>query len=271
MRDLLQHLAQETGESVLAIATDRMGVAMGAQPSTPPTAGGGLAVIGLTGVLTPRALTFFGRVIAPGMDSFRAQLAQAVGNPDVGAIVLDVNSPGGTVAGTIETANAVRAAAAVKPVIAVADTMAASAAYWIASQASELVVTPSGEVGSIGVLAVHMDFSGMLEQDGVKATIIRSRPGKADANPYEALTDDARAAIEASVMEADAEFVRAVAMGRHVSPAAVRESFGEGRMVGAKAALKAGMVDRVATMSDVLAGMIKARSPQRRRSAAAFL
>jgi ClpP class serine protease len=104
-------------------------------------------------------VSFYGRVISPGMDAFRASLAQAAANPDVAAIVLDVNSPGGTYAGTPETANAVRAAAA-KPVIAVVDTLCASAAYFIASQAGEVVVTPSGEVGSIGVLAVHRTFEG---------------------------------------------------------------------------------------------------------------
>lgn len=268
MRDPLRFLAEASGETLLAVDESRLNVqAQDRAPTQAPTA---IAVISLQGPLTARSLSFFGRVIRPGMDAFRAAIAQAAADPNIAAIVIDVDSPGGTVAGTLETANAVRAAAQAKPVIAVADTLAASAAYWIASQASEFVVTPSGEVGSIGVLAVHLDFSAMLEQDGVKATIVRSRPGKADLNPLEPLTDEAREALKASVMEADDTFIKAVAQGRGVTPAVVRESFGQGRTLGAKAALAAGMVDRIATMPEVLSGLIKPRSMAKRRSALAF-
>jgi ClpP class serine protease len=183
---LLRLLAEAGGSAVLAIEVSALGVE--ARDAAEAPSGGGIAVIGLQGPLTPRGLTFFGRQLTPGMNTFREQLGRAAADPDVGAIVLDVNSPGGTYAGTPETANAVRQANAAKPVIAVVDAMAGSAAYWIASQAGELVVTPSGEAGSIGVLAVHQEFSQALENEGVKVTIVRSRPSKADANPFEPLT-----------------------------------------------------------------------------------
>ena len=263
----LRYLSAHTGETVLAVTPDRMNM----QAREPARSAGAVAIVPLHGTMTPRGLSFFGRQITPGMNNFRAALAGAVSNPDVAAIVLDVDSPGGTVAGTAETAAAVKAASQVKPVIAVVDTLAASAAYWVASQASQIVVTPSGEVGSIGVLAIHQEASKMMEEIGYTTTIIRSRPGKADANPYEPLTPEAKAAIEASVMEADGEFIKAVASGRGVTPATVRANFGEGRLVNAKTALAAGMVDRIATMSEVLSGMVKPRAPARRRSAFAFI
>lgn len=269
MRDLVRFLAEQTGETILAVDPERMG----AEPREPAAGGAGVAVVGVHGPLIPRSLNFgfFGRI--PGMDAIRAQLAQAAADPNIGAIVLDVNSPGGTYAGTPETAAAVRAANEVKPVIAVVDVLAASAAYFIAAQAREIAITPSGEAGSIGVLSLHLDFSRQLEQDGVTPTIIRSRPSKADANPFEPLTDEARAAIQASVMEADEEFLKAVAKGRGMTLAKTRQLVddnGLGRVVSAKQAVSLGLADRVATMGEVLSGLIKKPAP-RRRSALAFL
>ncbi len=267
MRDLLHALAEATGETLLAVDPERIGAEPRVSTASAPTA---VALLALAGPLSPRGVRFWGREVAPGMDRFRAALNMAASDPNVAAIVIDVDSPGGTVTGTPETAAAVAAAAKVKPVIAVTETMAASAAYYIASQASEIVVAPSAEVGSIGVLAVHMDMSKMLEDFGVKATIIRSRPGKADANPYEPLTDEALAAIQASVNEADADFLKAVASGRKTTVANVRETFGQGRMVSAKEAVRLGMADRIATLPEVLSGLIRPRGMARRRSALAF-
>ncbi|WP_229193601.1 S49 family peptidase, partial [Bradyrhizobium brasilense] len=87
-----------------------------------------------------------------------AQVARAADDQDVAGIILDVDSPGGTVSATVEAAGAVAAASTKKPVIAVANTLAVSAAYWIASQAGELVMTPSADVGSIGAMIMHQDI-----------------------------------------------------------------------------------------------------------------
>ncbi len=222
-----------------------------------------VAVVPLMGALFPR-----GRY-GGSMEAFRGALAQAVANPDVGAIVLDVDSPGGTYAGTPETAAAVRAAAQVKPVTAVVDSLCASAAYYIASQAAQLVVTPSAEVGSIGTLAIHADFSQAYEREGIAVTIIRDPPFKAEGNPFEPLSDEARAHLQGDVSGATADFHRAVAQGRRVSLTKVREDFGKGRTVGAHRAVELGMADRVGSMSDVLAAA-RTRHAYRRRSSLAF-
>jgi signal peptide peptidase SppA len=271
MRDLLRLLAEQTGETLWAVDETRLSLSERA----PAQSSAGIAVVSLTGVLTPRSVSYYGRIISPGMDAFRASLAQAAANPDVAAIALDVNSPGGTYAGTPETANAVRAVAAQKPVIAMVDTLCASAAYFIAAQANEVVVTPSGELGSIGVLSVHQEMSKLMDEIGIKTTIIRSRASKADVNPFEPLTDEARAALEASVQEADAEFLKAVGKGRNMTTAQVRklaDENGLGRVVSGQAAVALGLADRVATMGEVLAGMIRTKTggPAKRRSSLAF-
>ena len=254
---LLMRFAGIAGERLLAVDEERF--ARESRSST-VDAPRGIAIIPLQGALSNRG----------GMAAFRASLARAVTNADVGTIVLDVDSPGGTVAGTAETAAAVSAAAGQKRVIAVADSLMASAAYWIGAQASELVVSPSSEVGSIGVLAVHMDLSKALEDFGIKTTIMRSTPFKAEGSPFEPLTEEARASIMGSVTEAHDDFVRAVATGRRVSQTKVREDFGQGRVVSAQRAVQVGMADRVATMNEVLAELMAGYRKPRRRSALAF-
>jgi signal peptide peptidase SppA len=259
-RALIAALVLDGGRGLLAVDEGRLLHQARAAVSGAP-APSQIAVLPLFGPVQNRGWN--------GMDAFRAALASAVANPEVGAIVLDIDSPGGTYAGTPETAAAVRSAAAQKPVTAVVDSLAASAAYWIASQAGSVVVSPSADVGSIGVLSVHLDFSQMLEQDGVKPTIIRSVPYKAEGNPFEALSPEARANIQAEVDTAHEAFVRDVAAGRKVSMAKVREDFGKGRTVNAQRAVDLGMADRIGTMADVLGGA-RTRHAFRRRSALAF-
>ena len=253
LADLVRALVIDGGSAILAVDEARMlhagrgREAAAAQASSAPTS---VAVIPLIGPVTNRT-SWYG----PGLDRFEAALAQALANPDVGAIVLDVDSPGGTYAGTPEAANAVRLAAAAKPVTAVVDSLAASAAYWIASQAGQIVVTPSADVGSIGVLAVHHDFSAALEADGIKTTIVRSTPYKAEGNPFEPLSAEALGAWQADVDRAHGEFIRTVAEGRKVSQQRVREDFGQGRTVGAQRAVQLGMADRIGTLAEVIGGL----------------
>lgn len=170
----------------------------------------------------------------------------------VKAIVLDVDSPGGSVDGLMEAADLIRGSRGAKPIIAQVNVRAASAAYWLATQADEVVVSPSGEVGSIGVVTVHEDISGFLEKAGVKETVIASTPYKAEGHPYGPLTDEAMAAIKSDVDAFDAMFHDAVAEGRGVKASTVRAEYGQGRMVLATEAVKRGMADRVASMEQTL-------------------
>lgn len=184
------------------------------------------------------------------LDMIEAEFDAALKDPDVKGILLEVDSPGGTVYGVPELARRIRAARGQKPIVAVANAEAASAAYYLASQADEVVVTPSGQVGSIGVLYLHTDLTGMAEKQGVAFRIFRSQERKADVNPYESLSDEAAADIQAKVDAYDGMFVQDVARGRGVTVEKVRADYGAGRMFLAKDALKAGLIDRVETLEE---------------------
>jgi signal peptide peptidase SppA len=207
--------------------------------------GGSVAVISLYGTITPRPVMSVsgggGAPLTKFMDAFR----QADADPNVRAILLDIDSPGGSVEMVAEAAAMI--AGASTPVTAIANTMAGSAAYYLASQADEIVASPSALVGSIGVFARHVDESGALEQEGLKVTLVSAGTYKTEGNPYEPLSETARESMQAMVDEFYGAFVDAVASGRGVSSDEVRSGFGQGRILTAPAALAAGMVDRIDT------------------------
>jgi len=192
----------------------------------------------------------------------------AIARPDIDAVLLDVDSPGGTVGGTPEVAAKIFAARGTKPVWAIANGLAASAAYWIASAADEVWVTPSGEAGSIGVYTVHEDWSKSLEQDGVKVTPISYGKYKLEGAPWEPLSEEAKERLQASVNTAGQWFTKDVARHRGDTPANVRAGYGEGRLLSAKDALEAKLVDRIGTFEDALAALAKkaARKPRGSRA-----
>lgn len=232
---------------------------------------GAIQVLGLRGIISHR-VEMMNDISGPGgtsVEQFSQRFRSAVANPNVGAIVIDVDSPGGAVDGVPELAAEIRNARGSKPIIAHANTLAASAAYWLASQADEVVVTPSGEVGSIGVFAAHRDISEQLAMDGEKVTLIHAGKYKVEGNPYEPLTDEARDEIQRKVDGAYIDFLEAVAAGRGVSTKKARTDFGEGRTLSARDALAAGMVDRVETFDATLNRVRGRVSAQRRRAAQA--
>lgn len=189
-------------------------------------------------------------------EAIAANFRQLLANPQVSTIVLDVDSPGGTVTGIAELAAEIFAARGQKKIVAVTNGMNASAAYWVASQADEIVSIPSGQTGSIGVFTVNADLSKKLEQEGVDVTIFRAGKYKFEVNPFEALSEEAKARIQANVDEAYSSFVRDVARGRGVSPADVRSGFGQGRVLTAKESKAAGLIDRIDTMDGVLGRLL---------------
>lgn len=219
-----------------------------------PSRSGDTAIVNLRGVIAPSAPGLLGRLLGMGggLEQFRAEVGEALRDSDVKRIVLNVDSPGGMVDHVPETAAFLRDVREQKPVIAVANTVAASAAYWIASQASEVVATPSGEVGSIGVYQVHQDISAALEQEGVKVTLIAAGKYKVEGNQYEALSEEAREYRQGRVNRVYEGFIDDVARGRRTSAEDVRENYGQGRTMLADEAVEAGLVDRVATLDEVL-------------------
>lgn len=218
-----------------------------------PGASSAIAVIPVHGVIEHREswiMQYLGGVSAEGI---RESIRTALGDPAVSAIILDVDSPGGTVAGITELAAEIRASRGSKPIVAVANTLAASAAYWIAAQADELVASPSASVGSIGVYAIHQEASRMLDEMGITTTIISAGPHKTEGNEFEPLTDDAKAALQRRVDESYQSFLSDVAAGRGLTAAQVEDKYGGGQVLSSKRALAAGMVDRVETLGQAIA------------------
>lgn len=222
-----------------------------------------VAVLGVLGLISQRA-SQIDDISGPGgtsIERLTARFRSALGDPAVKAIVLDVDSPGGGVYGVPELADEIRRSRGQKPIVAVANSLAASAAYWLASAAGELVVTPSGELGSVGVYAAHEDISKMLEGEGVTISLIYEGKYKVEGNPFEPLSEEARVEIQRNVKRYYDMFVRDLAKGRGVPVDAVRKDFGEGRVVGAGDAVERKMADRVDTLDETVRRVGSQRAP----------
>ncbi|MFG7490508.1 S49 family peptidase [Methylorubrum rhodesianum] len=220
------------------------------------TAPSSVAVIPIIGIISHRAPLINDMSSGGGTSTQQISVAlrAALADPAVGSIVFDVDSPGGSVSGVPELADEIFAGRRKKPIIAQVNALSASAAYWLTAAASEVVMTPSGDAGSIGVYMMHRDVSVATAADGLKVTFVSSTdsPFKVEGNPYEPLSDDARAYIQKEVDRYMGEFVGAVARGRGVSVAKVKSDFGQGRIVGARDAVRLGMADRIATLRQTL-------------------
>jgi len=191
-------------------------------------------------------------------------------DPDVSAVVFDIDSPGGNYYGTPELAERIRGARGTKPIVAQVNSLAGSAAYWLATAADSIMVTPSGDVGSVGVLAVHYDMSAANEEAGIQPTYIYSGKYKVEGNPDSPLDDEARGEYQRRVDAAGDVFVAAVAKNRGTTPSNVRSNFGQGRVFAADEGVDRGMADRVQTMQETISRLTsKSRSASARRQKAA--
>jgi capsid assembly protease len=215
--------------------------------SKPYTLGTGkknkVSVIPVQGVLSKDGPSWMGTQY----DTISESAERAASDKDIRGIVLAVDSPGGEVTGLPETARVLAQVNKVKPVSAIVEGMAASAGYWLTSQANDITLTPSGEVGSVGVRMMHTDLSKMLDSAGIKITELYSGEYKTEWSPFSPLTDGAKADMQPRLEAIHNDFISAVAEGRGVRATAdTRGSrFGEGRMLSAKEAASAGLVDRI--------------------------
>lgn len=222
---------------------ERIGVRAASEPTA--DAPSEVAVINISGPIVPHASMFSEISGANSVEDLQAQLRAAIDDPGVKEILLNIDSPGGAVGLIPELGAELLAARDVKPITAVANTMAASAAYWIASQATSISVTPSGEVGSIGVITAHQDVSAMQDMMGIKTTLVTAGKYKGEQSPFQPLSQETQDHLQSEVDTFYNMFVGAVAKGRGISRTDVTENFGQGRMVLAKDAVSAGMADRV--------------------------
>ncbi len=228
-----------------------------------------IAVLPVVGVLSQRMGLMSAMSGGTSTERLGREFDALVADSSVDAIVLNVDSPGGNYYGTPELASKILAARGSKPIVAVANSQAASAAYWIASAADEIVVTPSGDVGSIGILAVHQDMSAANEKIGIKPTYVTYGRHKAEMNPDGPPSTEALDELQRQVDDAGRTFEKAVAAQRGTSAKIVHDTFGQGRMFAAKEAVAKGMADRIGTLEAEVDRLATAQRLRRGRRATA--
>ncbi|HVJ09275.1 MAG TPA: S49 family peptidase [Acidisarcina sp.] len=240
------------GEAQLATLRAEQQVRAARVQNASASAKGAVAVIPIYGTIVQRATLMSEYSGGCSTEQLTAQFRQARNDPNVRAIVFDVDSPGGTISGVPELADEIYAARKTKKVIAVSNSLMASAAYWIACSCSEVVVSPSSLTGSIGVYILHEDISKRLDEEGIRMTFVKHGENKTEGNSYQPLTPAALEHLQEMVDSPGAMFDKAVARGRGVSLAEVTGKFGQGRVFPAQQAVTLGLADRVATLDDVL-------------------
>lgn len=216
---------------------------------------GAIAVLPLYGVFTQHGNMMSAISGAVSIQQFTHALRDALADDTIGQILIDLDSPGGSIFGVAELAAEIYNARTQKPIVAIANSLAASGAYWIGSAAREFYVTPGGEVGSIGVSMMHEDWSKAMDKSGIKTTFVAAGKYKTEGNPYQPLDANARAFKQSRVDEYYAAFTKSVAKSRNVGIAAVRNGMGQGRVLGSDRAIAEKMVDGIATYDQVIKNM----------------
>lgn len=262
---LTPELARTHASPVLAIDARAIGRAFALdddQPlsplADPATFDGSVALVTIRGPLTQRAtMNMCG--YSDGYDAIENRVCDALEDERVGAVVLSIDSPGGDAAGLFESIGRMLAVKAKsgKPIYAYADETIASAAYALACMADKIFMPQSAEIGSVGCLAIHCDETAANAADGLKYTIFRSGPRKAEGNPIEPLSDSAAASLQARVNMHAEQFFALVASSRNLNVEAVR-ALG-GAMFFGPAALQTGLVDGFGSLDSVLTAAASAR------------
>jgi signal peptide peptidase SppA len=246
------------------VGADRK-AAGGDGPQTVKSNGQTVAVVTLVGTLQKAVSSMSG---GTSTVEARRQIRKAAQDPEVGAILLAIDSPGGTVAGTMELAADVRAAAQSKPVWAFADDLCASAAYWVAAAADKVFANNrTALVGSIGTLSVVYDLSGAAEMAGIKTLVFGTGPLKGAGAPGAPITEDQQAYIRGIVEDAQVAFDAAVRKGRSLTDnqlAAVKS----GGVFGATEAQDRKLIDGVKGFDQVVAELAAEAKRFQRASAA---
>jgi signal peptide peptidase SppA len=218
----------------------------------------GTAIITMVGELVNRGAWVGASSGLISYEGFTHQMRVARDDGSTKRVVLDMETPGGEAIGAFEAAAVTREVAAIKPVTALVNGMAASAGYAIASGASRIVTIPTGICGSIGVVLMHLDYSKLLEEEGIKPTLIFAGDHKVDGNPFEPLPKEVRQDMQAKVASFYDQFVATVAQGRGMDAAKVIDT--QARVFKGQDAVDVGLADAVGTFESVLAEMNSAHS-----------
>lgn len=213
----------------------------------------GVAVIDIIGPISQYMSWFTYICGGAATDWLMADYRQALADPNVSAIVLRVNSPGGAVHGTPDLANFILANRDAKPVYAFCEGMMCSAAYWIGSAASQVYLSgPTNEVGSIGVIAKHVDRSQADKNAGLNVSVLTAGRYKGVGHPHAPLSTEHQDILQAELDTLYTAFIDAVAQNRGIEAQAVINDMAEGRVFIGQQAINAGLADGMMTLDDVI-------------------
>jgi signal peptide peptidase SppA len=248
---------------ILATFTPLEAASFGAVEKTPAAKGNkSIAIVRINGVMMKGSTWFGTSTIAA-----RQQLRAASQDPEVSAILLAIDSPGGQVAGTSDLAAEVRAANKIKPVWSHIDDTGASAAYWVASQSARILANdPNADVGSIGTMQVVTDASGAAEKAGIKTIVIKTGPLKGIGVMGAPVTDAQISHLQDLANKTQANFEGAVAKGRGMSAKQI-QAVNHGGVLKAPDALNAGLIDGIQPIAKTLGELSAAAAkPQGQRA-----
>lgn len=254
-------IARPKLDAIMTVLAPRLGVvaplaeapSFNAQDRAPVETVDGIAVVQVIGTLVHRAS---GMEAMSGMSTYgeiAAEIDAALADGNVKGILLEIDSPGGEVAGLFDLVSKVQAAAKQKPCYAIANAMACSAAYAIGAAADVLFVAKTGDVGSVGVVALHVDQSAFDQKEGLKFTYVHAGAKKVDGNPHEALSPRAHADLQADIDKVYEIFVKQVSEARRLSQRDVRAT--EAATFMGEAAVAAGLADQVGALEDAKAAL----------------
>lgn len=216
----------------------------------------GVAVLPIDGVISKRMNMFTQISGGVSTELIGRDFKEALNDPSVNSIILRIDSPGGSVDGTQNLADVISSARGVKPVVAFADGLMASAAYWVGAAADKIYISgETTQVGSIGVVAQHVDISREEEMRGVKTTEIYAGKYKRIASNYKPLSEDGRSTMQDQVDYIYSVFVGSVAKNRGVSEETVLSDMADGRIFIGQQAVKAGLVDGVSTLERLISDL----------------
>ncbi|MHB8071551.1 MAG: signal peptide peptidase SppA [Candidatus Cryosericum sp.] len=213
----------------------------------------GVAILPVYGIIDKRMNIFMNYSGGTSTELLARDFRQAIADPQVEAILLDIDSPGGSVDGTKELADLILAAREQKPVVAYANGLMASAAYWVGSGAQMILAPETAEVGSIGVALMHYDYSAADQMEGVKRTVITGGKFKRIASDEKPLSKEGQEYLQGMVDDYYALFLEAAAAARGLDVKTVHEKMADGRIFVGKKALKAGLIDQIGYLNDALA------------------
>lgn len=219
---------------------------------------GGVAVIPVSGVIGKKMNMMTQISGGASTQLIERDIKAALSDDSINSILLHVESPGGTVDGTQTLADVVAMANSIKPTMAFADGLMASAAYWIGSAASEIVASSvTAQIGSIGVVTSHTDISKAEEQAGYKVTEISAGKYKRITSQHAPLSKEGKALLQDQVDQLYTIFVDAVAANRGTDADTVLEDMADGRMFLSSEAKDRGMIDHIATLETTISNMQK--------------